>query len=144
MIAAEELRIRNYVEVLDIEGNSKNEIIQVIAIDSEKEYQDLKGTISYWHYINGRKVWTNGRWLKYIVPVKLTEEWFRKLPEEEFEFVSFGDRLIWQHKKFRAIKYEFSADCCFVYFNDNMINIKLFVHEWQNIHKALTGEQLPI
>jgi len=80
-----------------------------------------------------------------VVGVPLTEDWFRKLSEEEFEFIGFGTMLIWQHKIYESIKYEFITDgSCDVYFNDEIINRKLYVHEWQNIHHALTGQELKI
>lgn len=75
-------------------------------------------------------------------PIPLTEKLFRKLDEADYQFVGFGTRLIFQSKKYLSVKYEYSSERVHVYFNDQLINIKEFVHDWQNIHHALTGDEL--
>jgi hypothetical protein len=81
---------------------------------------------------------------KDVEPIPLTEEWADKLPEDKFDFVGFGTRIIYQCVKYPAIKYESGHNAIMVYFNDEPIRICKYVHEWQNIHHALTGEELEI
>ena len=77
-------------------------------------------------------------------PIQLTEELLIKLPDNEWNFVGFGNRQIWQHAKFRAIKFEYALNQVFVYFNDEMISVKDYFHQLQNIYFALTDEELTI
>lgn len=81
-------------------------------------------------------------YVDYLQPIPLTEEWLLRLPDSEFDFVGFGNRQIWQHKRFMSIKLEYAHGQVFVYFNDEMINIKDYLHEIQNLFFALTGEEL--
>ena len=119
---ANELRIGNYVNVFGYDRN----------VESMKTNEIT--------YSNGIRCELNN-----IEPIPLTEEWLLKLPENEWEFVGFGTRLIWQHRKFRAIKIEANGGGgCSVYFNDELINIKEHVHTLQNLYFALTGEELTI
>ena len=89
-----------------------------------------------------------GRSFKYkYSPILLTEEWFDKFTTDYVDCntvnFGYGNRKIKQHKTFKTIKYEFAGnDSIVVYFNDEPINIKLFVHEWQNIHFVLTNTEL--
>lgn len=76
--------------------------------------------------------------------IPLTEDWFEKITEKDFDFVGFGTRIIYQSIQFPAIKYEFTTNKACLYFNDEMINIFEFVHQWQNIHFALTGQELEV
>lgn len=78
----------------------------------------------------------------YAIP--LTEEWIDKLSDEEYAFEGFGSRIIYKCIKFPAIKYDFSGECVLVYFQGKIINRVDYVHEWQNIHHALTREELTI
>ena len=82
--------------------------------------------------------------IKNYKPILLTEEWFRKLPDDEWEFVGFGNRLIVQHNKFKSIKIEFCQNEFAFYFNDELINLKQYIHESQNLFFALTGEELTL
>ncbi len=76
-------------------------------------------------------------------PIPLTEEWLLMLPEDEWEFVGFGTRTIYQHVKFKAIKIEqLPSDQVVVYFNDEPINYKDYLHQLQNLFFDLTGEEL--
>ena len=77
-------------------------------------------------------------------PIQLTEEWIDKLSDEEYAFEGFGSRIIYKCIKFPVIKYEFSSNCVLVYFQAELINIVDYVHQWQNIHHALTREELTI
>lgn len=78
------------------------------------------------------------------IGITLTEDIFRKLDDSEWSFVGFGTRLIVQHIKFRAIKIEFGHDEFAFYFNDELINLKKYLHEAQNIYFALTQQELNI
>lgn len=75
-------------------------------------------------------------------PIPITEEWSEKLSKKEWEFVGYGTRKIYQHKLYLSIKLEFSHNWVFVYFNDEMINMKEHVHELQNLYHALTNKEL--
>jgi hypothetical protein len=91
---------------------------------------------------------SNGTKLKYKLnttkPIALTEEYHLKLIDDEFEFVGFGTRLVYQHKIHKAIKLEWTNKQVAVYFNDKLINFKDYLHELQNLYFALTNEELTI
>jgi hypothetical protein len=76
--------------------------------------------------------------------IQISEKWIDKINEKEFDFCGFGTRIIYQSIKFPALKYEFSGQMIFVYFNEECINAKKFVHQWQNIHFSLTNEELDL
>lgn len=76
-------------------------------------------------------------------PIPINEEWFDRLDPEEFEFVGFGTRIIYQHKTHKSIQYELAAnDQLFVTINGGIINVRNFIHDWQNIHFALCQLEL--
>ena len=77
-----------------------------------------------------------------IKPIPTTEDWFRKLPDDEWEFIGFGTRLIVQHIKFKSIKIEYCHNQFAFYFNDELINFKVYMHDAQNLYYALTGTEL--
>jgi hypothetical protein len=141
-IKINELRIGNLILINDYyDKSATGKIISITKIDSERFHNENKGVISGYSIDDEYKD-INGYWLKNIEPIPLTEEWFEKLSEEEFEFVGFGTRIIYQSIKYPAIKYEYSNDSVVLFFNDEMINIIEYVHRWQNIHFALTKEEL--
>lgn len=80
-----------------------------------------------------------------LLPIKITEELRFKLPDSEWDFVGFGSRLIFIHKKLNPIKFEFALNSVFVYFNDEqLISEKKYLHDLQNLYFALTGEELTL
>jgi hypothetical protein len=119
---AQELRIGNYIE----NNQGKKETVWTVS------NTEIKVTLGAYHP-------------KDLSPILLTEEWFDNHPEKEWEFVGFGTRRILQHRVLEAIKIEWLPSNQFaVYFNETLINAKDFVHEWQNLYFALTGEELKL
>ena len=118
MIQANELRIGNYLKRLD------GSVFQV-------ETTDFVDIHAYPQYLSP-------------IPIPISEEWAEKLPNDEWEFVGFETRIIYQHNKYRAIKLEFSNNSVAFYFNDELINLKQYVHQLQNLYFSLTGEELTI
>ena len=128
---AEELRIGNLIKA-PILINGKTVIQEVVSIGVK--YAQLKNLPDGF-----------AEHIKYdeIEPIPLTEEWFDKLSDEEWEFVGYGTRRIMQHKKHKAIKIEYGAYHTFIlYMNDAIINYVQYVHEAQNLYYALTKEEL--
>lgn len=83
---------------------------------------------------------------KGIESIPITKEWFDdNLNNEEsgWEFVGFGSRIIIRHIEFISIKLELNAqNQVVVYFNDNIINVKNYVHKLQNLYFDLTDKEL--
>ena len=126
MISANELRIGNLVKYHD-----DDTLFTVIGID------DLG---------IGVKNEEQHTWIEYdcFSPIPITEETL-KLDDEFWSFEGFGTRLIYQHKQFKAIKIEYISDNdCFIYFNDNVINLRKYVHEVQNLFHSLTSKELEL
>ena len=80
--------------------------------------------------------------LKYFEPIPITEEWLLKFG------IDFTSEKEWYHITFtiKGLLFEtstsmdgFTYNLCF----EDMINIK-YVHQFQNIYFALTGEELTI
>ena len=80
--------------------------------------------------------------LKLFSPIELTEQWL--IDFKEFERIDYYQRKIYKHNVFRAIKIEIDipelVSC--VYFNDEPINYKKYVHQLQILYFALTQKQL--
>ena len=80
---------------------------------------------------------------KDLHPIPLTLDELAKINKKQWDSVGFGTRTIWQHKKFKAIKFEFlPSNQVAIYFNDELINYKDYSHELQNLFNSLTGEEL--
>lgn len=80
--------------------------------------------------------------INYCNPIPLTEELFKKLSDNEWEFIGFGTRLIIQHIMFKSIKIECINDKWAFYFNDELISFKEYLHDSQNLYFSLTGQEL--
>lgn len=129
MIQSNELRIGNLVY------DSNNELCEVESI--------VEGAINY--ELEYSELWTNKEcFFENINPIPISEETL-KLDDEFWSFEGFGTRLIYQHKQFKAIKIEYSNENdAFIYFNDNVINLRKYVHEVQNLFYALTSKELEL
>lgn len=120
MIESKDLRIGNLVEKTEVKFSGMKKSVYEI-----RNGTDLAYCVSY-------------------NPIPLSEDWLDRLDKEEFDFVGFGNRLIYKCKKAPKIKYEIAIDALYVYFDGMLINLKYYVHEWQNIHHSLTGQELQL
>ena len=111
-------------------------IITGLEIRDNKELVTVKGLDD--SYIDGCYELNN------FYPVKLSEDLISKLPKEEWNFVGFGMRVIYQHIKFKTIKFEYTDSHVVIYFNDEIINFKNYVHQLQNIYFTLTEMELKL
>jgi hypothetical protein len=79
-------------------------------------------------------------------PIPLTEEWFDlniNHKESEWNFIGFGTRIIVQHNIFKSIKLEhLPNNQVGLYFNEELIIFKDYVHQLQNLYFALTEQEL--
>lgn len=135
MVAAQDLRIGNYVE--DEYGN----IGIVKSIDGERilsfKGRDFIGTASvYFKHYNG----TMGKWLGYLNPVELTENIIIK-SGGEIKPLSLGVifdrfRFIWKQQ----YKYWYVVDAMS---HSYMTKIE-FVHEFQNFILVMNGKEIEI
>jgi hypothetical protein len=69
-------------------------------------------------------------WYKYVHmfrPIPLTEEWLLKLPNN-----------------FDGLELRLLNGVCFVDYKGNTLTAINYVHEWQNLYFALTGEELEL
>lgn len=74
--------------------------------------------------------------------IALNKDCMFNLNENYFDFVGFGNRLIYQDKLFPAIKIEKLKSQWAFYFNHELIQFKTFLHEAQNFYFALTNNEL--
>jgi len=73
MIKPNELRIGNWVHEV---GPAFKREVQVIAIDSDREHEHLKGVATVREYLdNGESFGDVGKWLDRLHPIPLTPEW---------------------------------------------------------------------
>lgn len=133
-----EVRIGNLVYGIyeNENGEIKRNICRIMAVDETSSLGEG------WNFLLERVSGEKTEYYDDTEPLPLSEEMLINLPDDQWVFVGFGNRQIWQHTKCRAIKFEYAINQCFVYFNDEMINVKCFVHEIQNIWHSLTGEEL--
>ena len=131
-----ELRIGN---LIDYEG----QYLPVLAIDNEREFfhternELIKCSITLGQYDDDGFMWTtNGRWLKRLKPIPLTEEWLI-----DFGFVSNSYQDRFENK---AIHIECNKTRGYVeLWVERMPHIK-YVHQLQNLYYALTCEELQL
>jgi len=118
---ANELRIGNYVNL--------------IAEGHENEPDTFKWDIDDYEFYLDR--------MNFIKPIPLKEGWLFKLDNKIWSFEWYGNRLIYQHKIFKAVKIEqLPFNKWAFYFNENLIQFKSYIHEAQNLYFALTNEEL--
>ena len=95
-----------------------------------------KNTFKLWDELNLNLV---------LKPIPLTEEWWDKIDKTFWVNYKYGSRKIIQHIKFRSIKLELTgSNQVAVYFNEELINIKDYFHQLQNLYHALTGIELTL
>ena len=131
---ARELRIGN---LIDYEG----QYLPVLAIDNEREFfhternELIKCSITLGQYDDNGFMWTtNGRWLKRLKPIPLTEEWLLKFGFEPSNFKKgcyfLNGRLLVPKEGYY---FDYGAS----------VNLK-HVHQLQNFYFALTVEELEL
>jgi hypothetical protein len=135
----QELRIGNY---LIIDGV----LVRVRSVYSftNGSFKNNEGTVEAYRYDSIFEPKKISAGINRFEPIPLTKDWNLKLSDDEFEFVGFGTRLIYQHKIHKAIKLECTHEQVAVYFNDNLISFKDYLHELQNFIFELTNEEITI
>lgn len=113
--------------------------------NSEWNYAGHEG-IFQWSEMDWYKLGEEGINLENVEPIPLTGEWWDKISNDDWDFVGFGTRLILEHKIYNSIKFEFlpNSNQVAIYFNDELINAKGFVHQIQSIYDVLTDEELTL
>lgn len=89
----------------------------------------------------------------YYKPIPLTEEWHNKFGIKKNSFLSFEYEL--PHSNNINLKVVFSTDYVFLrqsnyneaddivtLWNNDITKRKMYVHEWQNMYRVLTGREL--
>lgn len=108
-------------------------------------YQNVIYCLNYTTCTIGNPVIRNTVNYKKLFPVTLTEEWITKLCDIDWEVVKLGSRMIWQHKEYRSIKFEFTGEeRVAVYFNNELIQFIEHVHTLQNFFFSLTNKELKL
>lgn len=131
-----DLRIGNLIE-------SEGQILPILAIDSDKEYKYLKGSVTVPQIVNGHHISNIGRWIKDINSVPLTEEWLIRLG---FKKISNG----WMQTANQiGIGFALIIDPgrgLVPASAGNIINYRVIehIHQLQNLYFALTGSELTI
>jgi hypothetical protein len=135
----QELRIGNY---LIIDGV----LVRVRSVYSftNGSFKNNEGTVEAYRYDSIFEPKKISAGINRFEPITLTKEWRLKLSDDEFGFVGFGTRLIYQHKIHKAIQLEFTNKQVAVFFNDNLISFKDYLHELQNLYFSLTNKELTI
>jgi hypothetical protein len=92
---------------------------------------------------------TNGKRTQDYQPIPLTEEWHNKFGVQKNGFMSF--EYVLQRKNNIDVKVVFQGDYVFLrqglsdvitIWNKDLTKRDMYVHEWQNLYFALTGEEL--
>lgn len=137
----EELRIGNLVDV-----NEQIEIVYAIRNSGVDFYRGkTKKSVIMQSYI----------W-EAIKPIPLTEEWHNKFGAKKSGFNSF--EYILPETNNLNIKIVFSGDYVFLRqgqgksYDDDLVSVwnkdltkrEMFVHEWQNLYKSLTNQELTL
>jgi hypothetical protein len=139
---ANELRIGNLLIANNLlyRKGGENKIACVVGIDSEKEYKELKSSITIYHIDDEFKD-TYGQWIKHLEPIPLTEEWLLK-----FGFENRPDGICdhW-HLGINPITHDWMIELknlgAGFFYRNGYFNIK-YVHQIQNLYFALTNEEL--
>ena len=79
-----------------------------------------------------------------LAPVEITQEWFERIDKTYWVNFHHGNRKIIQHVTFRTIKLELiDGDTRIAFhFNNELINLKDYVHQVQNLFADLTDTEL--
>jgi hypothetical protein len=157
---ANELRIGNLVLTNNLEyrASDAGKIAHVVAIDSEKVHEELKGTATICH-LDSEWGDTYGQWFVHLKPIPLTEEWLLKFAFYQMPHNTIQNSFMKNIGRGRVI----SVGCVgtpneMVFITDengekveNIITArnfdydgKTYVHQLQNIYFALTGQELTI
>lgn len=152
MIQAQDLRIGNLV----MTNNSKyrtedvGKIACITQIDSERTFEEIKGTASL-YLIDNKWKDTYGQWLTFLEPIPINEEWLLK-----FGFIRQDNDIdTWYQIEIKDgyyLEYFISMSYTSLILievnnitGDNQFilpNTPKFVHELQNIYYALTQKEL--
>lgn len=131
---AQELRIGNYIMV-EYNEKHKDLLVRVIEINSD--------SVKYAAIDNGNRLLKGGTKgeciFDTIMPIPITEDWFRKFGIAKF---SFGDKYYFSEGQitggFEGVwRYEIEDER----YTTEITSFK-YVHQLQNIYYALTGEEL--
>lgn len=111
----------------------------VVAIDSEKSFEELKGVATIYH-IDDEFRDTYGQFMHHLSPIPLTEEWLERLGfEKQMAWtwaieINGGRKLVYYvgEKGWSIGNKEYSDHEC------------RYVHELQNLYFVLTGKELTL
>lgn len=144
IVEAKEFRIGNLVLTNNVEYRKLDagKIACIVAIDSERNFAELKETVKIYH-IEDKYKDTYGQWIKHLKLIPLTEEWLLK-----FGFLrhhlDYTNGVIYIKNVPGTNEFEWG-----VFPNElgsgiqikNRIKLK-YVHQLQNLYFALTGKEL--
>ena len=133
---ANELRIGNLVQVIDVEGSYKPVKVTEIKKSDNKGYTGVSykdGLINCWSA------------LQIVSPIPLTEEWLVKFGFENFmKRILKTDLYLQTMEDERGVEVYLSTDIGYGLVTDPKATIDgiFYVHQLQNLYFALTGEEL--
>jgi hypothetical protein len=147
MIKANELRIGNLVKCNNPEARPKDvgTVARVIAIDSEKHYKELKGTVTI-QPIHDEYAPYYGQFLVFIDPIPITPSiLIRKFGFRKSTFFQVN-AVVYKKNHYSIVGYDKEQKQFYVCGHDDdpfygyFVEIK-YVHQLQNLIFALTGEE---
>jgi hypothetical protein len=130
----QDLRIGNYLTIDGI-------VVRVRSVYSftNGSFKNNEGRLEAYRYDSIFEPKKISAGINRFEPIPLTKDWNLKL-SDEFEFIGSRTRLICQHRTHKSIKLEWTNKQVAVYFNDNLISFKDYLHELQNLYFELTNE----
>ena len=141
---ANELKIGNLLIANNLlyRKEGENKIACVVGIDLEKEYKELKSSITIYHIDDEFKD-TYGQWIKHLEPIPLTEEWLLRMgfeyEQDEKAFCITNELGV----KYGVCKFENNWRLILYSIDDWQVASHInFVHKLQNLYFALTDEEL--
>jgi hypothetical protein len=150
-VKANELRIGNLVQANNVKYRigDLGKISCIVAIDSDKKYNDQQGTATLYLTEDNNKD-TYGQWLDYLAPIPITEEWLlmfgfkKELLSDDSGYYYSLDFIENKHCDLSICsgdKNGFIEVTLFPY--EDWFRYK-YVHQLQNLYFALIGEELSV
>lgn len=137
MIQANELRIGNWVMTKNSKyrPESVGKIACITQIDSERTFEEIKGTVSL-YLIEDKWKDTYGQWLIYIEPIPITEEWLLKFGFTESETDLRKGNII--------VRFRDNGSLIITIIDMLVLPKCKYIHELQNLYFALHKQELEL
>ena len=132
---AEELMIGDLVRVSKDVSIKKGTIVEIRAIDADREFHELKGCATCVPVDNPDGL-SGGVWLDYLEPIPLTSEIIAKNFEKKALYGIFDDFFNFTIREYNDGMYILNYHCCEFDMPDTQVVGICYVHELQHFFTA--------